>query len=80
MGHYFIRSNGNLFRLTKKAYKAWVLDSTNRMLKSKKPAKLKNYGLDLGQVSGIQSVNDFSLQDFVSLNNLVSGLDIKLEV
>lgn len=71
-GFYFIKSNGNLFRLTKKAYKSWIHDSKNRVVYKKNPAKLRNYGVDLGPITEIKSVSDFSdVRDFIRLDKLL---------
>lgn len=71
-GYYFIKSNGNLFRLTKSAYKSWIHDSKNRVVYKKSPAKLRNYGVDLGPISEIKSASDFSdVRDFIRLDKLL---------
>lgn len=69
-GYYFIKSNGHLFRLTKKAYHSWIISSANRINQNKPRAKLRNYGLDLGDVALIKSNNDFDSTDFTRLNKL----------
>jgi len=76
--YYFIKSNGHLFRLTKKAYHTWIADSTKRLTYKKNPAKLKHYGVDLGEVSSIISAQDFEFADFVRFNKLFSGLDTEM--
>lgn len=67
-GYYFIKSNGHLYRLTKKAYRTWAADSKKRLENKKSHAKLRNYGLDLGPTSTIKCADEFCLQDFVHIN------------
>lgn len=66
-GYHFVKSNGHLFKLTKKAYQAWLVDSANRLTKKQSPAKLRNYGADLGEICGIQTASDFELADFTRM-------------
>lgn len=68
-GYYFIKSNGRLFKLTKKAYQTWITNSTNRLKNNKSPAKLKNYGTDLGEISTVSNTEDI---DFINLKKLFS--------
>lgn len=71
-GYYFIKSGGHLFKLTKKAYGSWVTDSANRLKNKKKPAKLRNYGADIGPISNVISANDFEVADFIRTSQLFS--------
>jgi len=74
-GYYFVKSNGHLFRLTKKAYQTWIIDSANRLTHKKSPAKLKNYGTDLGEISDFKSSKEFEFSDFIKLSKLYSTVD-----
>jgi len=74
-GYYFIKSNGHLFRLTKKAYRAWLADSASRVTDKKKPAKIRNYGADLGEISDLKSEKDFGFEDFLQLYTAFSPIE-----
>jgi len=69
-GFYFVKSNGHLFQLTKKAYRTWIHDSKNRMSYDKRPAKLRNYGIDLGEIITNVSGDVFEESDFIRLDKL----------
>lgn len=69
-GYYFIKSGGNLYRLTKKAYQSWIIDSANRLQQNKSPAKIKKYGQNLGEFSSMKSSYDFENSDFIRLSKL----------
>lgn len=74
-GYYFIKSNGHLFKLTKNAYRTWIHDSKNRVVYKKNPAKLRNYGIDLGEIAEIKDTGEnselFDVADFIRLDKLL---------
>jgi hypothetical protein len=76
-GYYFVKSDGHLFRLTKKAYQTWVVDSANRLTIKGSPAKLKKYGVDLGEISNVLSAKDIG---FETLSKLFSSLDTESNI
>lgn len=71
-GYYFVKSNGNLFRLTKRAYKTWVIDSAGLLSRNEPLAKIKHYGEDLGNISNLLSATDIG---FETLSKIYSNLD-----
>jgi hypothetical protein len=72
--YYFIKSNGHLFKLTGKAYRTWIIDSANRLAKKKTPAKIRNYGINMGEISKIISENDFNHTDFIHFSKSFPAL------
>lgn len=73
MGYYFVKSNRNLYRLTKRAYQTWIHDSANRVSRGQSPAKLKNYGVNVGEISSLHSISEMDAKDFARLDVLYSG-------
>ena len=67
--YHFISFDGNLYKLTKKAYRAWIKDSAAK----NKMAKLSKYGSSIGSIIGLHSVSEFENKDFIRLNSYLNG-------
>lgn len=65
----FIRINGYMYRLTCKAYRAFIRDS----IALGKPVKVTRYGTNLGKISSIQLGSDLNMAEIIRINVILTS-------